>query len=105
MYLEDEKTAPVIDATLACYRACHGMANSGLDDVSGAHLELLTQCAGISKEAAHQLIGASVDVSPILLQCAELSDRCGEACEQIDGMEECGVVCRWCAISCRDLAS
>lgn len=105
MYLEDEKTAPVIDATLACYRACHGMANSGLEDVSGAHLELLTQCAGISKEAAHQLIGASVDVSPILLQCAELSDRCGEACEQIDGMEECGAVCRWCATSCRDLVS
>lgn len=103
MYLEDESIAPCIDATLACYRACLGMAKSGLEDAS-PHLELLTECAAVSREAAHQLIGGSDHVSPILLQCAEISDRCGEACEQIDGMEECGAVCRWCAISCRELA-
>ena len=105
MYLENETTAPAIDATLACYRACLGMAKSGLEDASGSLLELLTECAVVSREAAHQLIGGSAGVSPILLQCAEVSDRCAEECEQIDGMEECGAVCRWCAISCRDLAS
>lgn len=104
MYLEDESTAPCIDATLACYRACLGMAKSGFEGVSGTHLELLADCAAVSREAAHQLIGGSAGAPAILLQCAEVSDRCGEACEQIDGMEECGAVCRWCAISCRDLA-
>ena len=103
MYLEDEKTAPVIDATLACYRACHGMATLGPEGVSGAHLELLSECAGVCREATHQLIGGSADAST-LLHCAEVSDRCGAACEQIDGMEECGAVCRWCASACRDLA-
>lgn len=104
MYLEDERTAPVIDATLACYRACLGMAKSGLEDASGTHLALLTECASVSREAAHRLIDGSADAA-ILLQCAEISDRCGEACERIDGMEECGAVCRWCASACRDLAS
>ena len=103
MYLEDEKTTPCIDATLACYRACFGMAKSGFQGGSAAHLELLTECAGVSREAAHQLIGGSADAS-LLSQCAEVSDRCGRTCEQIDGMEECGAVCRWCAITCRDLA-
>jgi hypothetical protein len=104
MYLEDEKTTPVIDATLACYRACLGMAKSGSDGASGAHLDLLTECAAVSREAAHQLIAGSVGATT-LLQSAEVSDRCGEACEQIDGMEECGAVCRWCASSCRNFAS
>ena len=64
MYLEDERTASVIDATLACYRACLGMATSGHEDASGANLELLTECASVSREAAHQLIGWLGGASP-----------------------------------------
>jgi hypothetical protein len=104
MYLENESVTPVIDATLACYRACLGMAKSGRE-VPPAHLELLTECAGVGREAAHQLIGAVPDASLIVLQCADISDRCAEACERLDGMEECGAVCRWCAAACRDFAS
>lgn len=104
MYLEDETTAPAIDATLACYRACLGMVSAVGRDIAQTHRDLLAECSHVSREAAHRMIGGSADAS-ILVQCAEVGDRCGEACEQIDGMEECGAVCRWCAAACRDLAS
>jgi hypothetical protein len=80
------------------------MAKAG-PDASHPHLDLLAECAEACRETAHQLIAGSGDFSRLLSTCAEVCDRCGAESEQVDGMEECGAVCRWCAEACRALAS
>jgi len=104
MYLEDQRVTPCIDATLACYRACLGMVSTYGVGINEPVAELLRQCATTCRDVADQLIVASSHATVELTNCAVVSDRCAEACEKADGLEECAAVCRWCATACRELS-
>lgn len=104
MYLEDERVTPCIDATLACYRACLGMVSLHGAGLNGPVAELLRHCAVTCREMADQLIAGGRQPDAELMNCADVSDGCADACEKTDGMEECAAVCRWCSAACRKLS-
>ena len=104
MYREDQRVTPSIDATLACYRACLGMVSMHGDGLNGPLAEVLRECAQTCREMAHRLIVGTSHPTVELRNCAVVSDRCADACEKTDGMQECAAVCRWCAAACRKLS-
>jgi hypothetical protein len=71
------------------------------------HLELLLDCAVISRSAADFMLRESPLHARVCGVCAEACERCADSCEQFPDaafLRRCAEVCRRCADSCYDMS-
>lgn len=105
-----------IKACLACAQICDRCADDmiGMD---GAHhtrlqelcIRLCQDCADVCALSARWMSRLSPSAESLCRICAEICDRCGEACEQHAPhhplCRTCAEECRRCAGMCRDMAA
>jgi hypothetical protein len=98
-----------IEACLACYRVCLGMAMNHCLEMGGKHTEpghfrLMMACAEICRTSAHLMIIGAEQHRSTCAACAEICTQCADDCERVGDMDECVEACRRCAESCRAMA-
>ena len=99
---------------------CSGCHNLCLDTVahcldlggeyaSRAHIGLLLDCARICATTGEFLLRGSPFQGQLCAVCADVCQRCAEACEQLgpddEVMQHCALLARRCTAACRDLAA
>lgn len=86
--------------------AIHGMQQGG-DLANWEVVQLLLDTADITETATDFLLRSSRHYTPVLRVCAEITDKCADACEKLAGMDlrmkECAESCRRAATQCRKL--
>ena len=100
-----------IDNCTECHRVCLETAIYCLSGDGGhadaQHVVLLLDCAQICATSADFMIRKSVAHGRTCALCAEICERCAQACEAFGDdsqMTLCAEVCRRCAQSCREMA-
>jgi hypothetical protein len=99
-----------VEACLACYRSCMGMAMNYCLERGGRHVEpghfrVMMACAEMCRTAASFLLMGTVHYRKSCAECADICEECAESCAALDGMEHCVAECRRCAAECREAAA
>ncbi|KAB2694064.1 hypothetical protein QBD01_002365 [Ochrobactrum sp. 19YEA23] len=99
-----------IEACLACYQTCLGMASThcleeGGEHVEPVHFRTMLACAEICRTCAHIMLLRTPLHQAVCKACAEICEACSKSCEDLDGMDECVAACDLCAATCREMAA
>lgn len=99
-----------IDACLACYRTCLGMASHHCLPAGGRHVEpthfrLMMACAEICRTSAHFMLIGLPAHRETCRACAQVCEACARSCDEVGDMHDCVEQCRRCADSCRRMAA
>lgn len=106
-----ERIRRCIDRCIECHKVCletatHCLEHGG-EHAEASHLRLLLDCADICHTSAQFMLrGSDLHVETCAV-CADVCERCAEACAQFgndEQMRQCADVCRACADSCRETA-
>jgi hypothetical protein len=95
-----------IEACLACFATCHGMAmdhclETGGDHAGPRHFRLMIGCAELCRATATLLLGQAPHGAALARVCADMCDACAVACDRLRDMPACVAACRACAAACR----
>jgi hypothetical protein len=101
-----------LNECIECHNMCTETLVHCLEKDGGrsgrSHMRLLMDCADICQISANYLLRGS-DLHRITCRaCADICDRCAEACANFkndDQMQNCAEVCWSCAASCQQMAA
>ena len=99
-----------IQTCLECHRLCQQFAERYCVTSNGllsepSHIRQLRFCAGVCQTTVQTMISRA-DVNYLTCHlCAQSCCRCADACQPIEGMEDCVQACLVCAESCDKHAS
>jgi hypothetical protein len=108
--MASEDMTRCIEACLACYRTCLGMAMNhclriGGEHTKPAHFQLMMACAEMCRTSAHFMLIGTPHHKHTCRACAEICAECATDCARIGDMEECVAACEACAAACRKMAA
>jgi len=100
-----------VDACTECHAVCLATVayclDEGGDHAAPDHVTLLLDCAQICQTSADYMLRGSTLHTETCAVCADVCERCAEACSgwaDDEEMARCAEVCRRCAESCRRMA-
>src|SRR5258708_35232366 len=107
----DDSMRACIQNCTNCHAICVEMVTHCLEmggkHADAAHIRLLLDCAEICQTSANFMLRGSDLHGHTCGVCAEVCDRCAQACPQFGDdtyMQTCAAACRTCAESCRQMA-
>jgi hypothetical protein len=99
-----------IDSCLECHRMCEQLLPYCLDlggrHASRAHIQLLANCADITRTAAHFMMWESEAHTKLCAVCADVCTDCSVSFEELGDnelMRNCAKICQECAFTCKQM--
>ena len=101
----DECIRSCTDCSRVCLETIAYCLEQGGQHASAADIKLLQDCADICQVSAASMARKSEMHGRFCALCAEIGEKCVEACERLGGdaqMQRCAEACRKCAEQCRE---